>query len=210
VNRQQFRPTYHFAAKEEETHVNPKLIRARHLPDPTSTKRTLATMDAFEPINGISLEKYAELSAWMSDTGGDLDQCAAIAAAHGFSRPDWEAAMNGWTERMRDPALLGKVAVAFMPLYQTALEHKRGGGEPVSLEEFARITAEYSFRKDPNDSDKQINYEVVLQENGLNTTKWSEITAYWTPKVNDPADPAAAKFRELIQQNSDRIFGVQR
>ena len=82
-------------------------------------------MDAFAPINGVSLEKYAELAALMTDTGGDFDRCATIAAEHGIAWTDWETAMAGWTERMRDPSLMGKVALAFMPLYQAALDAKR-------------------------------------------------------------------------------------
>lgn len=40
-----------------------------------------------EPIEGISLEAYAELCALMKDTGTDTDQQAAIAAQRGHS---WE------------------------------------------------------------------------------------------------------------------------
>ena len=51
---------------------------------------------------------------------------------------------------------------------------------------------------------------VCMQENNMTQAQWSELTSYWTPKVNDPNDPAAAKFRELVQQESDRIFGIKR
>jgi hypothetical protein len=166
------------------------------------------TGEAFAPINGVSLEQYAELAALMKDTGNDQEKCTAIAAAHGVARPDWEAAMKGWTARMSDTSLQGKVAYAFMPLYQAALDRQRGGAEPASLEQFAHISAEYSFRQDA--SGQQISYEVVLKENGLTQTQWNEITSYWTPKVNDPSHPASAKFRELVQKESDRIFGIKR
>ena len=84
----------------------------------------------------------------------------------------------------------------------------RGGAEPGPIELYAHVSAEYSFRKDA--AGQQISYEVVLQENNMTQAQWSELTSYWTPKVNDPNDPAAAKFRELVQQESDRIFGIKR
>jgi len=156
----------------------------------------------------VSLEKYAELAALMKDTGNDQEQCVAIAAAHGIARPDWEAALKGWTARMSDPSLQGKVAYAFLPLYQGALAKMRGGAEPSTLEFYAHVSAEYSFRKDANG--KQISYEVIFKENNLTQTQWNEITSYWTPKVNDPSDPSATKFAELVQKESDRIFGIRR
>jgi hypothetical protein len=39
-------------------------------------------MDTMEPIEGISLEAYAELCALMKDTGTDTEQQAAIAGQH--------------------------------------------------------------------------------------------------------------------------------
>jgi hypothetical protein len=38
-----------------------------------------------------------------------------------FERTGWEAAMSGWNAPMQDPATAGQVALAYMPLYQSAL-----------------------------------------------------------------------------------------
>ena len=167
-------------------------------------------MDAFAPINRVSLEQYAELAALMAETGSDKGKCAEIAEANGISRTDWEAAQIGWTARMSDATLMGKVALAFMPLYQAAMDRKRNGQVPMSLEDFARISADAAFRKDPVDLSKQINLEIILVENDITRAQWLECNTYWSPRVNDPNDPASSKFRELMQQNSDRIFGIQR
>ena len=161
-----------------------------------------------EPIAGLSLERYAQLSAKMKDTGGDMEKCYAIAEAEGVSRADFDAAMKGWTARMSDPATAGQVAGAFMPLYQAAMSEMRGGGEPIDIETYAKVVAEYSFEKD--DAGQQIPVPVVLTRYNLDPTKWNEITSYWTPKINDQNDPAAAKFRELLQKESDRILGITR
>jgi hypothetical protein len=165
-------------------------------------------VDPFQPIAGVSLEQYATLCAAMMHTGEDTAAQAAIAAEHGVAAADWQAAQQGWTARFSDPANQGKVAHAFYPLYQAAQARNRGGAEPMSLAQYARITAEYSFEKDA--AGKQIDHQIVLARYGLNSTTWGEVTGYWTPKVNDPADPAAAEFRALVQAESDRILGIDR
>ena len=165
-------------------------------------------MDPLQPIAGVSLEQYAKLSVAMKDTGGDLEKCAQIAEANGVSRVNWEEAMKGWQARMVDPAIAMTVATAFMPLYNAAMTEARGGGEPIDLETYTKVVAEYSFEKDA--SGNLVPAATVIARYGLDQTKWNEITSYWTPKVSDGNDPAHAKFAELMQKESDRIFGIQR
>jgi hypothetical protein len=80
-------------------------------------------MDPWSPINGITLERYAEISAAASATQDPAAQ-AEIAQRHGASRADWEAAKAGWTARMQDPSLMGQVAARYWPLYQAALARR--------------------------------------------------------------------------------------
>src|SRR4029450_11495061 len=96
----------------------------------------------------IPLEKYADLCALMADTGGDEAKEIAIADAHGVSATDWKASKVGWTAKMSDPSDMGKTALAFMPLYQAAQARARGGKEPCTLELYAKVHAEMSFKKD--------------------------------------------------------------
>ncbi len=173
-----------------------------------------------ESINGVSLEKYAELCALMADTGTDTDKQAAIAEANGVSASDWKAAQDGFTKRMMDPSDMGKTALAFMPLYQEAQTRLRGGKEPCTLEVYAKIKANMSFRTDPADPSRKIDYMVVLQENGYTHQQWIECENYWTPVViNDPTKPTLAErfnaeksmtFKQLIQEESDRINDIKR
>lgn len=163
----------------------------------------------------IPLEQYAELCVAMSDTGGDESKEFAISEAHGVSADAWKASKTGYTAQMSDPADMGKTAMAFMPLYQAALDKKRGGGEPCTLELYTKIHAEMAFRKDPADSSKQIDYNIVLAENGFTHQTWLECESYWTPRVGSPDqakwDPVLGqKFKELMQKESDRIFGIVR
>ncbi|MEO5927950.1 MAG: hypothetical protein ABIO72_04475 [Patescibacteria group bacterium] len=165
-------------------------------------------MDPMQPIAGISLEQHAKLSALMKDTGGDMEKCAQIAEANGVTRANWEEAMKGWQARMTDPAIAMQVATAFTPLYQKAMEEMRGGGEPLDIETYTKVVAEYSFEKDA--SGNLVPAATILARHGFDQTKWNEITSYWTPKVSNGADPSHAKFAELMQKESDRILGIQR
>ena len=172
-------------------------------------------MDA---INGVTLEKYADLCALMADTAGDESKEIAISEANGVSAADWKAAKQGYTAKFSDPTDMGKTAMAFMPLLQAAQAKMRGGKGPCTLEMYAKVHAEMAFKKDPNDPNKQIDYMTVLKENGFEQQKWLECENYWTPMVtNDPSKPelsvrfspeAGAKFKELIKKEEDRINGM--
>jgi hypothetical protein len=163
----------------------------------------------------IAIEKYAELCVLMSDTGGDESIELAIAEQNGVSGDEWKTSKAGYTAKMMDLADMGKTAMAFMPLYQAALDKKRGAGEPCTLEVYTKIHAEMAFRKNPDYANKQIDYNIVLAENGYTHQSWLECESYWTPRVGAPDqakwDPIlGAKFRELMQKESDRIFGIVR
>jgi len=170
-----------------------------------------------EPINGITLEKYADLCALMANAPEEAQQ-NEIAAKEGISAADWKAAKEGYTKRMSDPTDMGKTALAFMPLYQAAQTKMRGGAEPCTLEVYSRVHANMAFRKD--ESGKQIDYNIVLKENGFTHQQWIECESYWTPVVvNDPTKPTlqprfnpekSMEFKKFVQDESDKIFGIVR
>lgn len=170
-------------------------------------------MSTIAAIAGIPIDQYARLCAEMSDTAGDEGKELAIAAEHGVAADAWREAKAGYTARFADPADMGQTALAFMPLYQQALEDRRGGGEPATLEVYTRVHAEMAFRK--GEDGNQIAYQNVLDEHGFTHQSWLEVENYWTPRVGAPDqakwDPVLGqKFRELMQKESDRIFGIVR
>jgi hypothetical protein len=67
----------------------------------------------FEPIAGVSLEQYAEVSRGLADVGYDQSKAVEIAASKGISPENWQAAMDGWNARMHNQA----VAQRFNALY---------------------------------------------------------------------------------------------
>ncbi len=67
----------------------------------------------FEPIAGVSLELYADISRESAVRPADLGHAAVVAAGRGVSAESWQEAMNGWNARMHNPA----VAQRFNALY---------------------------------------------------------------------------------------------
>jgi hypothetical protein len=67
----------------------------------------------FEPIAGVSLEMYADISRESASSPGDLGHAAQVAASKGVAPDSWQQAMDGWNARMHNPA----VAQRFNQLY---------------------------------------------------------------------------------------------
>src|SRR5262245_11930188 len=91
----------------------PLLDRAGATVDPRA-------MDAFAPINNISLERYAELAAELDGVTDASAQTQKIMAL-GVPAADWEAAKQGWTARMQDMSNMGQVATRYMQLFNAAV-----------------------------------------------------------------------------------------
>ena len=136
-----------------------------------------------DPINGVSIEKYAELCARMADT--DNDEFPRDRHRRSLWRPadDWLAAKAGWTARMCDPGDLGKTAMAFMPLYRDAQEALRGGGEPCSLEEYSRLYGIVHFSG--ADASQRDAVTAIVEREGHSYPKWIEYNAYWGEVVGE-------------------------
>ena len=153
-------------------------------------------MGALQPIAGVSLEQYAELCAAMKDCGGDLDVCKQIASERGVDAARWQSAMDGWNERMSNPATAGEVALAYMPLYQAALA-KTGSVATASFEDYAGMVTMLNHSRFGLDG-MYAHYKIDVQ-------KWSQISTYWVGKL--AADPQLGqKFGALtgeIRQSLD-------
>ena len=73
-----------------------------------------AAGDPFEPIAGVSLELYAEVSKGLAAYNYDQSKAVEIAASKGVSPDNWQQAMDGWNARITaNPA----VAQRFNALY---------------------------------------------------------------------------------------------
>lgn len=151
-------------------------------------------MDPFAPIQGISLERYADLSADVSDLTTDIDAQARVVEAQGVSRADWEAAKAGWTARMQDYALMGRVAQAFMPLYQAALARKKGTVS-VSFDDFVAMAGAM----------KALGYERTFATYGIDQGTWTQISGHWQGVMQQDPMQYGMAYSQGVEQEGARI-----
>jgi hypothetical protein len=150
-------------------------------------------MDPYAPINGISLEQYAELSADITDFVNDPEQVVRIVESKGVQRADWEAAAAGWTARMQDMALMGQVAMKYMPLYQAALARKKGTIS-CSFEDYVAMSGAAAA----------LGVERMWATYGLDQGTWTQIAGHWNQTI--PTDLARyGTYGSLVEQESLRI-----
>lgn len=151
-------------------------------------------MDPFAPIQGISLERYADLSADVADHTNDNEAQARIVEAQGVSRADWEAAKQGWTARMQDFALMGRVAQAFMPLYQAALTKKKGNVS-VSFDDFVAMAGAM----------KALGYERMFATYGIDQGMWTQISGHWQGVMQQNPMHYGMAYSGGVEQEGARI-----
>jgi hypothetical protein len=62
----------------------------------------------FEPIGGVSLEMYAEISKGLAAYGYDQSKAAEVAASKGVAPDAWTEASTGWPARMKSNRAVGQ------------------------------------------------------------------------------------------------------
>ncbi len=62
----------------------------------------------FEPIAGVSLELFADVSKGLAAYNYDQTKAPEIAASKGIAGDDWQTAVDGWGERMKRNAAVGQ------------------------------------------------------------------------------------------------------
>lgn len=151
-------------------------------------------MDPYAPIQGISLERYAELSALVSDFYQDAERSAQAVAAQGVSRPDWEAAKAGWTARMQDPSLMGQVATQYMALYNAALAKKAPVAVMPSWDDYVAMSG----------CAKAWGLPRALEHYKVDMTRWTQIATYWNGQMAANM-PRYASWGPMVEQEGARI-----
>ena len=173
-----------------------------------------AKSDALSPIEGVTLEKYAELCAKMANTPNNDDAFAAVAEANGVSRESWTAARAGWNARMEDPATAGTTAIAYMPLYQAALAKYGGPVATATIEEYIEMSAMINTDlQGPNARSKD--FDAMYAKFNIDPPKWSQISTYWVDRLTketdlatDYAEKCRARIKELDAEHLARMGAV--
>ena len=62
----------------------------------------------FQPIAGVSLEKYAQIVKCAAAFGHDPAEMARVAEARGISSVAWQMAVTGWNARLRGDAAVAR------------------------------------------------------------------------------------------------------
>ncbi|HEY1694374.1 MAG TPA: hypothetical protein VGG39_19530 [Polyangiaceae bacterium] len=152
-------------------------------------------MDPYAPINGISLERYAELGAELDGITNPSEQAAKVATL-GVNGPDWDAATKGWTARMQDMSLMGQVATRYMQLYNTALAAKKGVAS-MSFEDYCEVSAGIAV----------FGYEGAMNHFELSMGDWTTISAHWMAELAKDPMNLAMRRNQLQEQETNRMRG---
>lgn len=99
-------------------------------------------MDPFAPIAGLSLARYADLSADVAVARGDALKIGEALGKAGVTAADWERAHAGWSARLADPVIGLPIAVQFEARYHDALDKLLGPPPDVPPEDFAAMLGE--------------------------------------------------------------------
>ena len=150
-------------------------------------------MDPYAPINGISLERYAELGAELDGITEPAEQERKV-AEHGISAADWNAAKEGWTARMQDMSLMGAVATQYMQLYNAALASKQGN-TMCSFEDFCAISAAVQV----------FGYEAAMNSYEITQGQWTTISAHWQGQMNQDPMNMGMRKNQLQEQEAARL-----
>jgi hypothetical protein len=62
----------------------------------------------FDPIAGVSIETYVEVSKGLAAYGYDQSKAVSIAASKGIAPDNWDAAVAGWNSRIRANPTVGQ------------------------------------------------------------------------------------------------------
>ena len=149
--------------------------------------------DPYAPINGISLERYAELGAALDGITEERAQVAKVGEL-GVGPEDWNAAKTGWTARMQDMSLMGAVATRYMQLYNAALASKTGVAS-VSFEDWCAMSAAIAV----------FGYEAAMNHFGVTQGEWTTISAHWQNELSRDPMNLAVRRNQLQEQETQRL-----
>lgn len=154
-----------------------------------------------ESIKGINLKQYAELISKTADATNE-DDFWRIIESNGVTRADWIEAKDGWNQKIMAVENYLTVTKNYTTYLEQAVTEKNKGQAPCSLESYADISVQISYRKNPSKPTELLGFEEVMKENHLSSYKWVEFAGYWAPKVILPE--YSAKYFSLFTQLGEK------
>jgi hypothetical protein len=180
-----------------------------------------ANPDMFAPIDGVSLDTYAALTA-NAASGIDQAQFLALLAQHGLDHPTWESANAGWTAKMSQDttgtiasamakAMTGAGAGQFGSAGVSAADAmgamggmggEAGGEAPVPFEKLCEIQGAQAAWAE---SGQDIN-AMLKEVFDMTAMDWSNISAWWWSKMM--ADPAMMQRYTDLSEDFQRKYAA--
>jgi hypothetical protein len=162
---------------------------------------------ALEPVEGVSVETWAQLNAALaSGGGGNFD---AMLAGAGMDRPKWDRVSAEWMARMATDTTMA-IANVYGAAFSGGVQGKFGehaahaakvgvGGdlssEPMPFERYCEIEAAMGCASDRGEDVNQL-----LASFGLNAVEWGQLGAFWSKKMQQDA----MGYHRLYTQYSEK------
>jgi hypothetical protein len=132
--------------------------------------------DPEAPIEGVSLERYAEVAVALHGTS--LEEMESRAQALGIPAGRMNAISEGWNQRFAEhPELVRR----YSDLYQKAMRDAGIRAPDISLEQYAEILSSRTSGEE---------FLEVLQRFGLDLQTFALVSQVWIEKMS--ADPSLA------------------
>ena len=176
----------------EIMHVKMKVTQDFMMAGMQQQMQTGALKGEVQPVEGVSLEQWAQCQAKVA-SGGNVDQ---IIAAVGMDRAKWDRVSAEWNARMsRDTTATIATAYgnAFMASaggqFSAAARAPGQGDPPISLERYVEIMeAQGAASRQGGDAAQ------VLQSFGMSIVDWSSVGAWWSAYMSENALKNNAKL----------------
>lgn len=156
-----------------------------------------------QDINGITLQKYAELICSTTDTVTE-DEFFEVLSKQGISKESWQPIKDGWNAELMKPENYLTLQQDYNNALEAAVTAKNNGNAPCSLETFADLNAQFYYRKDPANNNEIMDYNEILKQNNLAPLKWTEYSGYWAPKT--ARDEYSQKYYDELNKASAKYM----
>lgn len=154
-------------------------------------------MASLDPIQGISFELFAELSA--ASIGESPEAVAALVAARGIPQGSWQAAQQGWSQRLGEAGADGELSRRYKTLLTEALRKLCGDSfEFMSFDDYlGSVVLAYSGAP----------YEQVVASTGYDMRQYTLAGYLWSEMLEQDAW-LNARFQLLLRRGVAQKTGA--
>ena len=161
-------------------------LKARHSQmDGQRAAAAAADPNLLAPVAGVSVEKWAAVSAQVGSMGqgATQQQYDHLLAQNGLDRATWDATNAGWQAKMQGDTT-GAIAVKFGEAFSAGAGAQAAGGggaggEPCTFEQYVEIMAAQACW-----SEQGYDVNAKLPEVfGIDAATYGHFSTYWGPKM---------------------------